>query len=160
MHKFHFKETSKRESNIKADFFIGFHQIENYFCQRKIIGLFQKVTPFLFVFLYILAMLRPISPFVEYAINYDYISKILCINKDKPEMSCNGKCQLMQKLEEQQEKDFQSLRIQMDEYPIGFVKFLRINSIKNDENSLKNNHYYKNQYSYLPLHNVFHPPTS
>ena len=76
------------------------------------------------------AMLRPIAPFVEYAINYDYISKVLCINKDKPELNCNGKCQLMKELKQQEEDDFKSLRISMDEYPIGFVTFIKIQSSK------------------------------
>ena len=49
-------------------------------------------------------MLRPISPFIEYMINYDYISKVLCINKNKPELSCNGKCHLMKTLKKEQEK--------------------------------------------------------
>jgi hypothetical protein len=75
-------------------------------------------------------MLKPIAPFVEYAINYDYISKVLCINKDKPEMSCKGTCQLMIKLQEKQEDNYKSLRIQMQEYPIGFVKILRIKNKK------------------------------
>jgi hypothetical protein len=35
---------------------------------------------------------------MDYAINYDYISKVLCINKDKPELKCNGKCHLMKEL--------------------------------------------------------------
>jgi hypothetical protein len=48
-----------------------------------------------------LAMLKPIAPFVTYALNYDYISKVLCINKDKPEMRCKGACQLMKKLQQQ-----------------------------------------------------------
>lgn len=103
-------------------------------------------------------MLKPIAPFVEYAIQYDYISKVLCINKDKPELSCNGKCQLMQKLEQQQEEDYQSLRIQMDEYPIGFVKFVKIKERNTDINVIKLNHHYKNQYAYLHSYQVFHPP--
>ena len=70
-------------------------------------------------------MLKPIAPFVEYAINYDYISKILCINKDKPAMNCKGKCQLMIKLQEKQQNDYQSLKIHMEEYPVGFVKILK-----------------------------------
>ena len=82
-------------------------------------------------------MLRPIQPLVEYAINYDYISKVLCINKDKPEMSCKGTCQLMKKMEQQQEKDFQSLRILIEEYPIGFVELisLEVKSILNTNTS-------------------------
>ncbi|WP_334055968.1 hypothetical protein [Polaribacter sp. P097] len=103
-------------------------------------------------------MLKPIAPFVEYAINYDYISKVLCINTDKPELSCNGKCQLMQKLEEQQEKDYQSRRIQMDEYPIGFVKILNINPKNLKRNLIKGKYIYKNQYKFLNSYNIFHPP--
>ena len=37
-------------------------------------------------------------PVVEYIVNYDYISKVLCVNKAKPQMHCNGKCHLMKKL--------------------------------------------------------------
>ena len=119
----------------------------------------KKATIFFFVFLYGIAMLRPITPFVEYVINYDYISKVLCINKDKPELNCNGKCQLMMKLEKQQKDDFKSLRISMEEYPIGFVSILNIDLedkllfIKEKESFL-----YKKNYYYLFNKEVFHPP--
>ncbi len=33
-------------------------------------------------------------PIVDYVVNYDYIVNVLCENKDKPEMECNGKCHL------------------------------------------------------------------
>jgi hypothetical protein len=42
---------------------------------------------------------------MDYAINYDYISKVLCINKDKPELKCNGKCHLMKELAKASEDD-------------------------------------------------------
>lgn len=35
---------------------------------------------------------------MEYAINYDYIVKVLCENKEKPEVACNGKCHLKKEL--------------------------------------------------------------
>jgi len=35
---------------------------------------------------------------VDYAVNYDYISKVLCVNKSRPEVRCNGKCQLVKEL--------------------------------------------------------------
>ncbi len=35
---------------------------------------------------------------IDYEINKDYISKYLCENKDRPELKCQGKCYLMQKL--------------------------------------------------------------
>ena len=83
-------------------------------------------------------MLKPIAPFVEYAINYDYISKILCINKDKPAMNCKGKCQLMIKVQEKQQNDYQSLKIHMEEYPVGFVKILNLKNKKDFSNFKKN----------------------
>ncbi|MFD0992726.1 hypothetical protein [Tenacibaculum geojense] len=105
-------------------------------------------------------MLRPITPFVEYAINYDYIAKVLCINKDKPEMQCNGKCQLMQKLEQQQEDDFNSLRISIEEYPIGFITLLSVDTNHDFYYTDKKEEFsYSNMYSFLKENSVFHPPT-
>lgn len=37
-------------------------------------------------------------PVVEYVVNYDYIVKVLCENKDRPELQCNGKCHLTKEL--------------------------------------------------------------
>lgn len=104
-------------------------------------------------------MLKPLQPLVEYAINYDYISKVLCINKDKPEMHCNGKCQLMEKLEKQKDEDYKSLRILIEEYPIGFVELIEINKNLSDKSlTSKDNFTYDKEYSYLFLDTIFHPP--
>ena len=37
--------------------------------------------------------------------NQDAIAKKLCVNKAKPKMHCNGKCQLMKKLQEEERSD-------------------------------------------------------
>lgn len=37
---------------------------------------------------------RPVIPFVQYAVYKDYIVKNLCVNKDKPNSCCQGKCYL------------------------------------------------------------------
>ncbi|MFI8377904.1 hypothetical protein [Leeuwenhoekiella sp. NPDC079379] len=50
-------------------------------------------------------VLRPAFPFMEYIIDYDYISTVLCENKEIPEMNCNGKCYLMNALAEASEKE-------------------------------------------------------
>lgn len=36
---------------------------------------------------------------LEYRVNQDYIAKVLCENKSKPELKCKGKCQLMKQLD-------------------------------------------------------------
>ncbi|MES2689338.1 MAG: hypothetical protein V4658_02985 [Bacteroidota bacterium] len=40
-----------------------------------------------------------------YLANKDYIAKILCINRDKPEMRCDGKCYLKDQLKKQESQD-------------------------------------------------------
>ncbi len=37
-------------------------------------------------------------PFIEYAVNKEYIVKNLCINRDKPKSCCQGKCHLNKEL--------------------------------------------------------------
>lgn len=37
-------------------------------------------------------------PFIEYEINKKYIAEVLCENKDKPMIHCNGKCYLKKQL--------------------------------------------------------------
>ena len=51
-----------------------------------------------------IAMLKPVSPFLEYLVNKDYIAQFLCVNKDKPEMACGGKCHLMKELEKEEKE--------------------------------------------------------
>ncbi|MFP9098798.1 hypothetical protein ACLI09_07080 [Flavobacterium sp. RHBU_24] len=46
----------------------------------------------------LLFLARPVVPVAEYIINYDYIANVLCVNKAKPQMHCNGKCHLMKEL--------------------------------------------------------------
>ena len=88
--------------------------------------LLQKLAALFFVALYMVAMLRPIQPYLGYVLNQDYIAEFLCINKDKPELACHGKCHLVKQIEKQQENDSKTLRISLENYPIGFVKIFNI----------------------------------
>lgn len=103
-------------------------------------------------------MLRPITPFVEYAVNYDYISKVLCVNKDKPTLQCNGKCHLVKELKKQQDDDFKSLQVSMEEYPIGFIETLNFTCKKITKKLYKKYCFYQQPYSYEIAYSLFHPP--
>jgi len=59
----------------------------------------------LLIIIALLIFLKPVLPVVDYIINYDYISKVLCVNKAKPELKCNGKCQLMKNLAKAAEEE-------------------------------------------------------
>jgi len=56
--------------------------------------------------------------FAGFEMNKSYIAKELCVNKNRPEMHCNGRCYLMNKLkqaqekEHQQEQQFQKIQLQ------------------------------------------------
>ena len=59
----------------------------------------------LFLNLYILAIIQPALPIIEYLVNYNYIVNELCENKNKPILTCNGKCYLETQVKEQQNLD-------------------------------------------------------
>ncbi|MFI8377902.1 hypothetical protein [Leeuwenhoekiella sp. NPDC079379] len=51
-----------------------------------------------------LLIMRPVVPVFDYIFNYDYIADELCVNRDKPELNCNGRCYLMQALADEASK--------------------------------------------------------
>src|SRR5690606_41102997 len=54
--------------------------------QNKYLCLVKKLIVILALFM----LVKPIIPVVEYVVFYDYIKNELCVNKDKPELKCNG----------------------------------------------------------------------
>ncbi|MBS4059307.1 MAG: hypothetical protein KG029_02800 [Bacteroidetes bacterium] len=44
---------------------------------------------------------------INFRINQEYIARVLCENKDKPELKCNGNCQLTKQLKEEEQKQQQ-----------------------------------------------------
>lgn len=109
-------------------------------------------------------LLKPILPVIEYAANYEYISKVLCENKNKPKMHCNGKCHLMKELAKasENEKPISSdKKIASQESEVLFleeIKSLKIVAVYFYEKK-KINSKYSNNYVYLNTTSVFHPPT-
>ncbi|MAW96897.1 MULTISPECIES: hypothetical protein [unclassified Leeuwenhoekiella] len=57
-----------------------------------------RLVSFLFA---LFVLVRPVLPVLDYALNYDYIVEELCVNRDRPELECNGRCYLMQALAEE-----------------------------------------------------------
>lgn len=60
------------------------------------------------VYLLLAATLLPtVSPWgtiAYYHLNRDYIARVLCENRDKPQLHCDGKCYLAKKLRAQQDR--------------------------------------------------------
>ena len=49
--------------------------------------------------------MQQLSVYVDFKINQDFISKVLCINKEKPELKCHGSCHLAKKLKAIDQED-------------------------------------------------------
>jgi len=43
-------------------------------------------------------MFKPVFPLASYIIQYDYIVNELCVNRDNPDLKCDGKCHLKDQL--------------------------------------------------------------
>lgn len=67
----------------------------------------KKAISIVFVFLLVFSNLSRIWILIDFKVNQDFIAKVLCINKDKPELQCNGKCHLASQIKDQEEKENQ-----------------------------------------------------
>ena len=110
-------------------------------------------------------LLKPILPVVDYIINYDYISKVLCENKTKPELKCNGKCHLIKELANvaDNEKPISSDKKTYSSQEIELLFCNEITEISfrqiyfHNKTSIGDN--YANLYFHSVSCSVFHPPT-
>lgn len=60
-----------------------------------------ELKRFITILLFIVFALRPayyVGYYAYFQLNIDYIIETYCINTDKPELSCNGKCHLADQL--------------------------------------------------------------
>ena len=49
---------------------------------------------FFFILTVVLISCRPLFAVIDFTVNYEKIVKELCINKNRPELNCNGVCYL------------------------------------------------------------------
>ena len=107
--------------------------------------------------------MKPILPVIDYAINYEYISKVLCVNKAKPIMHCNGKCHLMQELAKAAADDVPKSSNKKGNSPPAEVLFCKeidafiLTAFYFETKEIININY-SNLYSFLNSHSVFRPP--
>ena len=108
-------------------------------------------------------LLKPVLPVIDYVVNYEYITKVLCVNKAKPKLQCNGKCHLMKELaktSESQTPISSNKKIASHELEVLFfeeIKSFNIRYIYFDKNQFLNTNY-SDLYSYLNSDFVFRPP--
>ncbi|MBX7182084.1 MAG: hypothetical protein K1X82_08230 [Bacteroidia bacterium] len=67
------------------------------------------------IFLLVSILLGSVSKtwiYSHYRMNFDTYAKVLCENKNKPMLHCNGKCQLKKELNQQESKETQSIPVE------------------------------------------------
>jgi hypothetical protein len=65
----------------------------------------KRLFPIFFLLIYVSVLLRPAYIWLDYSMHKDYIARVLCENKNKPALHCNGKCQLMKRLKKTAEEN-------------------------------------------------------
>lgn len=67
-----------------------------------------RIYSFFYITIMFCYLIRPVLPYIEYAVNKDYIATHLCVSRMVPGNCCQGKCylnQLLQKNAENNESD-------------------------------------------------------
>ncbi len=117
-----------------------------------------------FYLLYMIAMMRPVMPVLEYYANNEYIVTVLCENRDKPAMACNGKCYLEKELAKvsgessnKHEHSNKAPHIDLSKYP---VSPLSVSEIKLKALKLKKQKTWRiaNEKPKTKNNSVFRPP--
>lgn len=124
---------------------------------KKIIGLSLLIT------LAIKLFMAPLI-FADYELRKDFITRNYCINKNRPEMNCDGKCYLAKQLEKAEQEDQKQATSNFISKLLSFETVFKINDFVNfflnKSFKTKDDSHFK-VLEFLSLKNVFsffHPP--
>ena len=103
---------------------------------------------------------------VQFQINRSYYADVLCINKNRPELACHGKCVLMQRLkhefEQSQDATRQTLQNLFDRELTLFCPTNQLVSIENNEFGIYQKRLlpvsFCNIIPQISYKDIFHPP--
>jgi hypothetical protein len=94
---------------------------------------------------------------LKYKIDQAYIARVLCENRAKPEVQCNGKCYLRKQLQkdEQQQNNGTSGK---EKYEVVYTDMLPVFDLTPLAPSTLLIAYYQDPELHTPLFSFFHPP--
>lgn len=121
--------------------------------------MFRFLTIWLLTAAVFLQSFTPLIILVDFKIHQDFIAEVLCINRDQPELQCNGQCHLQDKLSEQQEQEQQTPNQVEVKMPVFFLERLPAFILDSQQNQavayLPYRHHLQTS---LSAHDFFHPP--
>ena len=115
----------------------------------------------LFLLIYLFIMLKPVVPYLDYLVRKDFIMENLCVNREKPEKQCKGKCHLEKQLRKEingSEQDHAPPppRIDREEIPKYLISGGEEHLSPAVKKMEKSSYYRSYSFQYVPY--VFHPP--
>lgn len=106
-----------------------------------------------------------VGTIVQFHVNRKYYADVLCINKNRPELACEGQCVLMKRLknefDQQQDSERRSLQNLIDREVTLFIHNFNIDIVKHspiikrDKSPIIFSSTFVSQQSIL---DIFHPP--
>lgn len=123
----------------------------------------RSIITSVLLFSILLPTFSPWGTIAYFNLNREYIAKVLCENRDKPKLNCNGKCYLAKILKQQQDKQnketterVQNLPVlQLFSNPLPAFAFLGFTS---PDYSLRNNFCYRLETYPSPSFGILRPP--
>ncbi len=73
------------------------------------------------VLVFLLQVFSSAFIYADFIINNEYIATVLCINKEKPEIHCNGKCYLKMQLGKEEKKKQSQEKTLKDNSNVQFI---------------------------------------
>ncbi len=120
----------------------------------------KKLTAVFFVLIFAAQSLYTAGFTAWFHINRAYIVKKHCINKNRPQLKCDGKCFLAQKIKEAEKQQEQEQSPGLKEWveiapcAVSFIEYNLPLTI-----SLSTDFFdYKNNYHFISEKEIFHPP--
>lgn len=93
-----------------------------------------------------------------YALDKPHFVELFCVNKDQPELECDGSCMLA-KMMEQQQKDTDKSLPDITQFKLIYYFQTVVFKVKNLKiHKTKHYFFYHNFYESLPLKDIFKPP--
>ncbi|MEY8758604.1 hypothetical protein [Chryseobacterium tongliaoense] len=115
---------------------------------------------FISIFVIFAIAVRPILPLVNYVVNYDYIVKNLCENRNIPQSTCKGKCYVEKELAKTEKQSNNSQTIKISGLDVFLSNEIFSFSPNNEPDILikTNNRGYLNFHLSEFSNRIFHPP--
>lgn len=119
----------------------------------------HRITGFCLLAVFVFQMSGKVIVLADYYINKDFIANVLCVNKDKPKLHCEGKCHLTKQLEKEEKNGKAPFGSKEDKHEIQlFAEKKTVFHFFSASISGQEILPYEVPVSGRHLHSVFHPP--